>query len=117
MTPFEFRGLAARALAAATMMMIAYAAGAQTLALADLRAKTHIHGIAVDPKDGSRLYLATHHGFFVVSPAGQATRISRFDPLPVNLSRKYSIGEGCTATTCTLVSVTCRTEEFASGAT
>jgi len=99
MTLFDFRGLAARALAAATLIMIAYAAGAQTLALADLRAKTHIHGIAVDPKDGSRLYLATHHGFFVVSPDGQATRVSRdsndymgFTPHPTDPSVLFASG-------------------------
>ncbi len=99
MIPFDFRGLAARALAAATMMMIAYPAGAQTLALADLRAKTHIHGIAVDPKDGSRLYLATHHGFFAVSADGQATRVSRdsndymgFTPHPTDPSVLFASG-------------------------
>jgi photosystem II stability/assembly factor-like uncharacterized protein len=99
MIPFDFRGLAARALAAATMMMIAYPVGAQTLALADLRAKTHIHGIAVDPKDGSRLYLATHHGFFTVSADGQATRVSRdsndymgFTPHPTDPSVLFASG-------------------------
>ncbi len=30
----------------------------------------HIHGIAVDPVDPSRLYLATHHGVYRTSPDG-----------------------------------------------
>jgi photosystem II stability/assembly factor-like uncharacterized protein len=37
---------------------------------------SHIHGIAVDPGDASRLYLATHHGLFLTSSDGTATRVS-----------------------------------------
>ena len=99
MTSFSVRDFATRAVAAATLFLITYAVGAQTIALAELRAKTHIHGIAVDPRDGSRLYIATHHGFFVVSPDGQATRISRdsndymgFTPHPTDPSVLFASG-------------------------
>ena len=99
MTLLNVRGLAVRGIAAATLFFTAYCAGAQTMGLADLRAKTHFHGIAVDPKDGSRLYLATHHGFFVVSPDGQATRISQdandymgFTPHPRDPAVLYASG-------------------------
>jgi photosystem II stability/assembly factor-like uncharacterized protein len=93
------RNLSARSIAAATLFLIACPAGAQTMALTELRAKTHIHGIAVDPKDGSRLYIATHHGFFVVSADGKATRISRdtndymgFTPHPADPSVLFASG-------------------------
>lgn len=46
------------------------------VSVTELAAKTHFHGIAVDSEDPSRLYLATHHGFFVVASDGKATRIS-----------------------------------------
>jgi photosystem II stability/assembly factor-like uncharacterized protein len=37
---------------------------------------SHIHGIAVDPTDPSRLFLATHYGVFLTSPDGTAERVS-----------------------------------------
>ncbi|HEY0834060.1 MAG TPA: hypothetical protein VGE72_09155 [Azospirillum sp.] len=37
---------------------------------------SHLHGIAVDPADPSRLYLASHHGVFLTNPDGTATRVS-----------------------------------------
>lgn len=37
---------------------------------------SHIHGIAVDRKDPSRLYLATHYGVWHTAPDGTAERIS-----------------------------------------
>ena len=36
---------------------------------------SHIHGIAVDPEQPARLYLATHDGLFIASPDGTATRV------------------------------------------
>jgi len=52
-------------------------AGTDTpMPVAALAKKTHFHGIAVDAKDPSRVYLATHHGFYVVAPDGTATRLS-----------------------------------------
>lgn len=44
--------------------------------VAELPRHTHIHGLAVDRSDPSRLFIATHHGFFVATPDGMATRIS-----------------------------------------
>lgn len=46
---------------------------AQGVPLADV---SHIHGIAVDPNDPSRLYLATHNGVWLSSPDGTAELIS-----------------------------------------
>jgi len=99
MTLFNVRDLATQAVAAATLFLMAYPVGAQTMALTDLRAKSHIHGIAVDPRDSSRLYLATHHGFFAVSPDGQATRLSPdsndymgFTPHPTDPSVLFASG-------------------------
>ena len=99
MNSFHVRDLFARAAVMAALFLVTYSVGAQTMALAELRAKTHIHGIAVDSRDGSRLYIATHHGFFVVSPDGQATRISRdtndymgFTPHPTDPSVLFASG-------------------------
>lgn len=47
------------------------------LTVAALAKQTHFHGIAVDARDTSRLYLATHHGLFVVGPDGKATPLSQ----------------------------------------
>lgn len=50
------------------------AAGAETIAT--LAGQTHFHGLAVDRNDPSRLYLATHHGLYVVDREGRAERVS-----------------------------------------
>lgn len=52
------------------------AAGDSPMPVTELAERTHFHGIAVDSMDPSRLYLATHHGFYLVAPDGTATRIS-----------------------------------------
>ncbi len=60
-------------------LLLVFALAAQAgerITLTELRANTHIHGIAVHPKDSKQLYLATHHGVFLVSPDGWATRVS-----------------------------------------
>jgi photosystem II stability/assembly factor-like uncharacterized protein len=44
--------------------------------VAALAKETHFHGIAVDPADSSRFYLATHHGLYLVGSDGKAERIS-----------------------------------------
>ena len=44
--------------------------------IAALARDTHFHGIAVDPADSSRVYLATHHGLYVMGTDGRAQRIS-----------------------------------------
>jgi photosystem II stability/assembly factor-like uncharacterized protein len=59
---------------------------------------THFHGIAVDPSDPARLYLATHHGLYAVGPDGSATRLSPvqdfmgFTPHPTSPSILYASG-------------------------
>ena len=59
---------------------------------------THFHGIAVDPSDPARIYLATHHGLYAVAPDGSATRLSLvqdfmgFTPHPVDPSMLYASG-------------------------
>lgn len=74
-------------------------ANAETTSLVQLRQSTHIHGITVDPENPSQLYLATHHGLFLVSPDGKATRISEntydymgFTPHPAEPSVLYASG-------------------------
>lgn len=68
------------------------------LRLSELARTTHFHGIAVDPTAPSRLYLATHHGFFIVSPDGMATRRSDvmdmmgFTPNPAQPGILYASG-------------------------
>lgn len=44
--------------------------------VATLARDTHFHGLAVDPGDPSRVYLATHHGLYVVDAAGVARQVS-----------------------------------------
>jgi photosystem II stability/assembly factor-like uncharacterized protein len=48
-------------------------AAAERIALSEV---SHIHGIAVDSRDPSRLFLATHHGIFLTSPDATAQRVS-----------------------------------------
>src|SRR5918996_752920 len=63
---------------------------------------THFHGIAVDPTDPSRLYLATHHGLYAVEQDGSATQLSPvqdfmgFTPHPTDPSILYASGHPAT---------------------
>lgn len=64
-----------------------------------LAEETHFHGIAVDPADPSRIYLATHHGFYAIARDGSASRISAtrddfmgFVPHPLDPSLLYASG-------------------------
>ena len=68
-----------------------------------LARKTHFHGIAVDRRDSSRLYLATHHGLHVVSPDGKARLVSNnrddymgFSPHPTKPLVLYASGHPAT---------------------
>ena len=68
-------------------------------AVTALATETHFHGIAIDPKEPSRLYLATHHGLFVVDGAGQARLVSEtlddfmgFTPHPIDPAILYASG-------------------------
>jgi photosystem II stability/assembly factor-like uncharacterized protein len=60
---------------------------------------THVHGIAVDPRDPSRLFLATHDGVFLASLDGTAERVSDdrndymgFTPHPGDTNTLYASG-------------------------
>ena len=44
--------------------------------IARLSSDTHFHGIAVDPADSTRIYLATHHGLYLMGTDGKAQLIS-----------------------------------------
>lgn len=52
----------------------AFSQGPATIAA--LARDTHFHGIAVDPADSARVYLATHHGLYMMGLDGRAQRIS-----------------------------------------
>jgi len=86
----------AAALAYAALAMPA--AAADSVSLAELQKQTHYHGLAVDPADPSRLYLATHHGFYRIGADGTATRLSQvqdfmgFTPHPTDPSVLYASG-------------------------
>lgn len=58
---------------AAVGTMLLRADAAERIRLSEV---SHIHGIAVDPRDPSRLFLATHYGVFLASPDGTAERVS-----------------------------------------
>ena len=95
-----------QALKAWSSLLLAFASAtltassqAQTLPVSELGQLTHFHGIAVDRKDSSRIYFATHHGFFVVTTDGMATRVSEnkndfmgFTPHPTDASVLYASG-------------------------
>lgn len=63
-----------------------------------LAGQTHFHGIAVDPSEPSRLYLATHHGLYAVAPDGTAELLSPvhdfmgFTPHPSDPAKLYASG-------------------------
>lgn len=62
------------AIAAATAAGFGWSSSqAQSMPIADV---SHIHGIAVNLSDPSRLYLATHDGVFLTSPDGTAEKVS-----------------------------------------
>ena len=88
------------ALVAIAGAIIFYASRSDSLAettLTALAEGTHFHGIAV--ADPTRLYLATHHGLYLVEPDGKARRISAtrddfmgFTPHPADPSILYASG-------------------------
>jgi photosystem II stability/assembly factor-like uncharacterized protein len=72
---------------------------AQGMSVQELARHTHFHGLAVDPADGSRLLLATHHGLFSVTPDGSVRQVSAetedfmgFSPHPADGVTLYSSG-------------------------
>jgi photosystem II stability/assembly factor-like uncharacterized protein len=88
--------------AAATVLaafsLAAPAIAAEPVALSELETRTHYHGLAIDPADPSRLYLATHHGFYLVGADGMAALLSPvqdfmgFTPHPTDPSILYASG-------------------------
>lgn len=74
------------------------AGGGRTVDLASLAQTTHVHGLAVDRADASRLLVATHHGLFRVRPDGTAEQISvtqdfmGFTPHPSDPQVLYASG-------------------------
>ncbi len=67
--------------------------------VAALSGSTHFHGLAVDQNDPSRLYLATHHGLYVVAGDGSAKQVSEttddfmgFTPHPTDPMILYASG-------------------------
>jgi photosystem II stability/assembly factor-like uncharacterized protein len=83
------------------LFMVGQAATAQTVEttpVGQLAQHTHIHGLAVDKQDPSRLLIATHHGLFRADPDGAAERISPvqdfmgFNPHPSNPTTLFASG-------------------------
>ena len=67
--------LAVVAIAAAGLgNLLSFAAPTTVSSLAQ---ESHFHGIAVDPSEPSRVYLATHNGLYVVAPDGSAEAVSK----------------------------------------
>jgi hypothetical protein len=67
--------------------------------IADLLRSTHVHGLAVDRADPSRLLIATHHGFHAALPDGSVRQVSArqddlmgFTPHPTKTGTLYSSG-------------------------
>lgn len=74
-----------------------FSIGEETVAA--LAAETHFHGLSVDSSEPTRLYLTTHHGFYVVSADGKARRLSEtrddfmgFTPHPTDAAILYASG-------------------------
>ncbi len=91
--------LAGIAVVAAAGLPVGQALSAGGTTVNSLAQKSHFHGIAVDPGDPSRLFLATHHGLFQVATDGKARRISKtrddfmgFTPHPTDPSILYASG-------------------------
>jgi BNR/Asp-box repeat len=73
------------------------------ITVADLAKQTHFHGLAVDASDPTRLYLATHHGLYVVRLDGTARQVSTtrddfmgFTPHPTDPATLYATGHPVT---------------------
>lgn len=88
----------AAALALATIGYSVRSEATETLEVSKLPGHTHIHGLAVDRQDPSRLLIATHHGLFRAGPDGKAERISEvqdfmgFSPHPSDPRTLYASG-------------------------
>ncbi len=71
---------------------------AEGATVAELASITHIHGLAVDRSDASRLFIATHHGLFSAKADGQAELVSEvqdfmgFNPHPTEPNTLFASG-------------------------
>ncbi|MGQ7794052.1 WD40/YVTN/BNR-like repeat-containing protein [Faunimonas sp. B44] len=66
----------AAVLAAGMIGYSVHSDAAATISIAELLRGSHVHGLAVDRADSSRLLIATHHGLFRTAPEGQVEPIS-----------------------------------------
>ena len=80
----------------AAAILLTVPAGAETIPLDRI---AHIQGLAVNPENPSRLFLATQNGMFRAAPDGTASRIGRaidnfmsFAPDPKNFDVFYASG-------------------------
>jgi len=93
---FALAGIAALALA--TIGYAVRSEAAETEKVSELSSHTHIHGLAVDRQDPSKLLIATHHGLFRAGPDGNAELISEvqdfmgFNPYPNDPKTLYASG-------------------------
>jgi photosystem II stability/assembly factor-like uncharacterized protein len=95
--PLAAGGAIAAIVAAAAIPL--WSQPSESIPLPRLLGSTHVHGLAVDRADPSRLLIATHHGFYVASPGGSARRVSEhqddlmgFTPHPTNPKVLYASG-------------------------
>src|SRR5215212_8071314 len=85
-------------LTAATLGLALPSQATETLTVGELPRHTHIHGLAVDRQDPSKLLIATHHGLFRAGSDGKAERISEvqdfmgFNPHPSDPNTLYASG-------------------------
>ncbi len=99
-----YSSLSKMASAAIAILILPSASRAEEITVSALARRTHFHGIAVSHRDPSRLYLATHHGFYVVTPDGKASRASQrsddymgFTPHPTDNNSLYASGHSADA--------------------
>ena len=95
--------IAFAALAGLAMYSSGDALAQDPIPVSQLASQTHFHGLAVDPNDSSRLFLATHHGLYAVGQDGVARRISEtrndfmgFTPHPADAGTLFASGHPAT---------------------
>jgi len=94
----RFAAVGIVAAAATGALYAGHARAAAETAITAVAKQTHFHGIAVDAVDSARIYLATHHGLYVMGTDGKAERISEvrdymgFTPHPTEPATLYASG-------------------------
>lgn len=85
--------------ATAGVLLAVWPSTADETTVAKLSATTHFHGLSVDAADPSRLFLATHHGLYLVAQDGTARLVSAraddlmgFTPHPADPTVLYASG-------------------------